>query len=229
MLSKRLPGVKKCSEFQYHVADEQGREIRRPGFVRMRVHSREAGDNEDFFTADLLKRGKTWGAMCAACTYLKQLPTYHHRAGRKTDCPNTARAIAHHSLRVLQPKGALEEQLSVSNPAASLLKADALASYVALGKLKQKALGTANLAPDKQLLELVTLQSLKQTTLSKSDPAAAENAAQYAAEMNELVAKEFYAHLAKAMEKSAKSATAAAKAKETAARKAAAAAKKAYK
>lgn len=135
-----LPGVKKACEFQYHITSEDGREIRRPGYIRMRVHSRDPGDNEDFFTCDILKR-PDWGNMCSSCTYLNQRPTYHNRPGRKTTCPNSARPKSHHSLRVVQPKSLLEDHASASagTPAASLLKTANRAKLAALSMQKEAA------------------------------------------------------------------------------------------
>jgi hypothetical protein len=64
-------------EFQYFCIDSETKEeVRTPGYIRMRVSSREPGDNSEFHTFDLLKRPKEWGVLCHNCTFLHQIPTY---------------------------------------------------------------------------------------------------------------------------------------------------------
>jgi hypothetical protein len=90
-------------EFQYFCINSKEEEVRTPGFIRMRVSSREPGDNSEFHTFDLLKRPKEWGVLCHNCTSLDQIPTYHKKGEtcrNKLNDPHNqnrvARPVGHH-------------------------------------------------------------------------------------------------------------------------------------
>jgi hypothetical protein len=80
---KEMPGVKKCSEFQYWYYSAEKTVLRTPGVIRMRQCSQDASNPEDYITIDLRKRPTSWGKICKKCTHTLQRPVHHKRSGDK--------------------------------------------------------------------------------------------------------------------------------------------------
>ena len=104
-------------EFQYFCIDSKTKEeVRTPGFIRMRVSSREPGDNSEFHTFDLLKRPKEWGTLCHKCTFLDQIPTYHKKG---ETCRNKFND-PHNQNRVARPVNYHQDEPPEENEAATV-------------------------------------------------------------------------------------------------------------
>ena len=116
-------------EFQFFCINSEKEEVRTPGFIRMRVSSRDPGDNSEFHTYDLLKRPKEWGVLCNNCTFLDQIPTYHKKG---ETCRNKFND-PHNQNRVARPLGH-HDKPSEGNDAATVTGRLANLDYLELGR-----------------------------------------------------------------------------------------------
>jgi hypothetical protein len=79
-------GIQKASEFLYTCLDEEGKEVRIPGVVRVKEVS--GCKEEECIVFDIVKRDKAeYGVICNGCTRRQQHPVYHRKSifsGRST-------------------------------------------------------------------------------------------------------------------------------------------------
>ena len=86
--SRTCHGIQKASEFLYTCLDEDGKEVRIPGVVRVKQVS--GCKEEECIVFDIVKRDKAeYGSICNGCTRSQQHPVYHRKSifsGRSTSC-----------------------------------------------------------------------------------------------------------------------------------------------
>ena len=84
--SRNCGGIQNASEFLYTCLDEDGKEVRIPGVVRVKEVS--GCKDEECIVFDIVKRDKSqYGSICNGCTRRQQHPVYHKKSifsGRRT-------------------------------------------------------------------------------------------------------------------------------------------------